>query len=142
MASQEEVACLLLQLSVTRISRQVLFPHTAHPDVRHFLLNSYETLTANRPRFRWNTEPQHTEYQRRPKYFEDYCPADFASQLRKVYPGKITLLYPHDDKMDDDPVDSEMMTVKDMVIMKLSNGICIRGGTTRILGMSLSALNS
>ena len=36
--TSQEDACLVLQLPITRKSRQVLFLHTAHPDENNFLL--------------------------------------------------------------------------------------------------------
>ena len=40
--SQEEDTCLALQLLIKRMSRQVLFLHTAHPDERNFLSQDHE----------------------------------------------------------------------------------------------------
>ena len=36
--SQEEAACLVLQLSITRMSGQILYLHTAHQDERRFII--------------------------------------------------------------------------------------------------------
>ena len=72
--------------------RQVLFLHTAHQDERTFLLKDYEILQQVDPN---SHDIQNnnilTEYQRRPKYLGKYCPVDFASQLRIVYPENVTL---------------------------------------------------
>ena len=40
--SQEETACLVLQLPITRMCRQVLFLFTAHPEERMSMLKFYE----------------------------------------------------------------------------------------------------
>ena len=46
---QEEAACLVLQMPVTRMSRQVIFLHTSPPDERTFLLKSCEILKQMNP---------------------------------------------------------------------------------------------
>ena len=47
--SQEEVGCLVLQIPITRMSRQILFLQTAGADERNLLLKDYEILQQMDP---------------------------------------------------------------------------------------------
>ena len=46
--------------------------------------------------------------------------------MKTIYPANVTLQDVYMDSTDDDPVDTEMISVKDTIIMKLSNGITIK----------------
>ena len=47
--SAQEAACLVLQLPITRMSREVVFLHTSPPDERTFLLKDFKTLQEMDP---------------------------------------------------------------------------------------------
>ena len=49
--SQQEAACLVLQMPITRMSREVVFLQTSHPDKRTYLLKNYVTLKEMHPEF-------------------------------------------------------------------------------------------
>ena len=48
--SAQDVACLVLQLPITRMSREVVFLHTSPPDERTFLLKDFKTLQEMDPK--------------------------------------------------------------------------------------------
>lgn len=79
---QEEAACLILQMPITRMSRQVIFLHTSPPDERTFLLKSYDILKEMNPESHdIQSHSILSEYEHHPKILEQYCLADFASLL-------------------------------------------------------------
>ena len=47
--SAQEAACLVLQLPITRMSREVIFLHISPPDERTFLLKDFKTLQEMYP---------------------------------------------------------------------------------------------
>ena len=57
--SAQEAACLVLQLCITRMSREVVFLHTSPPDERTFLLKDFKRLQENVSRIRGYTESQY-----------------------------------------------------------------------------------
>ena len=79
---QEEAACLVLQMPITRMSRQVIFLHTSPPDERTFLLKSCDILKLMNPEsYDIQSHTILSEYEHHPKILEQYCLADFASLL-------------------------------------------------------------
>ena len=79
---QEEAATLVLQIPITRMSREVVFIPTSHPDERTFLLKDYETLKEMNPES--HDIKSHniiSQYECRPHVLEYYCLADFTSLL-------------------------------------------------------------
>ena len=89
--SQKEVACLVFQLSLSRMSIHVLFLHTAYPDERTFVLKDYETTANGTDSPDMQSYNILSEYERRPKYLENYYLADFPSLFRIVYLANKTL---------------------------------------------------
>ena len=79
---QEEAACLVLQMPITRMSRQVIFLHTSPPDERTFLLKSCDILKQMNPEsYDIQSHSILSEYEHHPRILEQYCLADFASLL-------------------------------------------------------------
>ena len=125
--SHGEATCVVLQLPTTEMNRQTLFLHTAHLDERTFLLKDYETLPQMNPdSHNIHSDSILIEYQRRPKYLENCCLAEFASLPRIVYPVNITLEDPYDSNIDDNTLEPENVDIKDKVFMVLSNSLIIR----------------
>ena len=65
--SAQEAACLVLQLPITRMSREVFFLHTSPQDERTFLIKDFKTLQEMDP----ESEAIHShnilvEYRKRP----------------------------------------------------------------------------
>ena len=80
--SAQEAACLVLQLPITRMSREVVFLHTSPPDERTFLLKDFKTLQEMDPESEdIQSHNILVEYRKRPRCLEKYCLADFASEL-------------------------------------------------------------
>ena len=79
---QEEAATLVLQIPITRMSREVVFIPTSHPDERTFLLKDYETLKEMNPESH-DIESHNiiSQYECQPHVLEYYCLADFTSLL-------------------------------------------------------------
>ena len=122
---QEEAACLVLQMPITRLTRQVIFLHTSPPDERTFLLKSCDILKQLNPEsYDIQSHSILSEYELRPRILEQYCLADFASLLQIVYPKNVTLQDPFEDNLEDDPVDPNKKS--DHIITELSNGIVIK----------------
>ena len=124
--SQQEAAFLVLQMAVTRMSRETLFLPTSPPNDRTYLLKDYATLNTMDPEScDIQTHNIFTHYQQRPRLLEDYCLANFAADLRIVYPKDVTFPDPFDDNFDDDfPDEHNIFADKDMVTLK--NGIKIQ----------------
>ena len=123
--SQQEAAYLALQMPIMRISHEVIFIPTSHPDEWTYLLKDYETLKKMEPESNEiQTHSLLTECECHPRKFEIYSLADFASLLQIIYPKCITLQDPFDDNVDDDVCDSHGNTEKLMI--ELFNGIVIK----------------
>ena len=87
---QEEAATLVLQIPITRMSREVVFIPTSHPDERTFLLKDYETLKEMNPES--HDIKSHniiSQYECQPHILECYCLADFTSLLQIVSQKKL-----------------------------------------------------
>ncbi len=112
----QEAAYLLLQLPITRASRQVLFINTSPHDQRTFLLKSKQALEEMDPD---STEVESgnliKRYTSRPgkhgtgKILDNWCLADYASKLNVKYPQNYEEPYDtdHEDDPDDDDPDSD-----------------------------------
>ena len=79
--SAQEAACLVLQMPITRMSREVIFLHTSPPEEQTFLLKDLKALKGDPESTDIQTQNILTEYRNRPRYMEKYCLADFASEL-------------------------------------------------------------
>ena len=125
--SAQEAACLVLQLPITRMSRDIVFLHTSPPDERTFLLKDFKTLQE------MDLESEDiqshnilVEYRKRPRCLEKNCLAHFALELQIEYPKDITFDDPFDDDVDDERIDPYAMTITDEFIMEFPNGIVIK----------------
>ena len=82
--SAQEAACLVLQLPITRMSREVVFLNTSPPDERTFLLRDLKTLQEMDPESEdIQSHNILVEYRKR-----KYCLADFALELQIEYPKR------------------------------------------------------
>ena len=89
--SAQEAACLVLQLPITRMSREVVFLHTSPPDERTFLLKDFKTLQEMDPESEdIQSHNILVEYRKRPRCLEKYCLADLALELLIKYPKDVT----------------------------------------------------
>ncbi len=109
--SQEEAACMVLQLPVTRLSREVVFIHTSPPENRTFIVKDMEDLKELA-----KSNPESTDikkknlidyYACRPKQLESYFLAEFASTIKIENPDKVQPEDPYAENMDDDPEGEE-----------------------------------
>ena len=106
--SQQESAFLTMQMAVTRMSRDVSFISTSQPNDRTFLLKDYATLKDMDPEsYDIQSHNLLSEYKHRPKALENYCLADFVSELRIEYPKNVTFEDPFEDNFDDDPPNAD-----------------------------------
>ncbi|PJE78258.1 ATP-dependent RecD-like DNA helicase [invertebrate metagenome] len=135
--SAQEASYLVLQMPLTRASREVVFINTSLPKDRVFLLKSQEQL-KDLPKNSTDIESDNIikRYARRPKKLENYCLADYVSELDVKYKKpKQSLENDHNDDDDtghhsdeDDHSESESDTEfnNENTIMKLRGGITIR----------------
>ena len=80
--SQQEAACLALQMPITRMSCEVIFIPTSHPDEWIYLLKDYETLNKMEPESNEiQTHSLLTKYECHVRNLETYSLADFSSLL-------------------------------------------------------------
>ena len=130
--SAQEAAYLVLQMPLTKGSRDVLFLSTSPPDERVQLLKQKYQLEELSPD---STDIHHKNiferYAKRPKQLERWCLADYASQLEVKYPEKETpevLEEVNDDDVqasgDEESDEKEFSEHKTVVTLK--NGIVIR----------------
>ncbi|KAJ8048298.1 ATP-dependent DNA helicase PIF1 [Holothuria leucospilota] len=135
--SAQEAAYLLLQLPITRSSRNVIFINTSPPDERTFLLKSKEDLEQ--------MDPDDTDiecgniikrYSQRPHLLEQYCLADYASKINIIYPKEIQ--DPYDDCYEDDPFhmknesqdEAQFLSGQETVNVTLKSGVQIKSCST------------
>ena len=130
--SAQEAAYLVLQMPLTKGSRDVVFLSTSPPDERIQLLKQKYQLEELSPD---STDIHHKNiferYAKRPKQLERWCLADYASQLEVKYPEKETpevLEEVNDDDVqssgDEESDEKEFSEHKTVVTLK--NGIVIR----------------
>ncbi|XP_033729556.1 uncharacterized protein LOC117318706, partial [Pecten maximus] len=140
--SAQEASYLILQMPLPQASRDVVFINTSIPGERVFLLkteNEINELPEN------STDIHATSmierYSKRPKKLEQWCLADYVSQLEVTFPKDMLKPERNEEKNDDDELkndvqlntqdtsDTEMetepFTAKD-VLVTLKNGIKIR----------------
>ena len=128
----QEAAYLVLQLPVTRATRDVLFINTSSPDERTFLLKSKEMLEKLKDDSTdIGSNNLIKRYSCRPKLLENWCLADYASWLDIIYP-KENEFDPYAENMDDSPIDADTLDIcdrkdnEDVVNINLKNGIIIK----------------
>jgi len=99
--SAQEAAYLVLQLPITRSTRDVIFINTSPPEERTFLIKDKASL-KEMPEDSTDIECSNIidRYTKRPKQLQSWCLADYASKLNIVYPKKNK--DPFADNKDDD----------------------------------------
>ena len=88
--SAQEACYLVLQMPLTKASREVLFINTSPPDERVFLLKQQaklEELASDSTDIQCGNLIQ--RYAQRPSALQNWCLADYASQLYIKYPDKL-----------------------------------------------------
>ncbi len=101
--SQEEAACLVLQMPLTRMSRECVFIPTSPPDERTFVVKDAEDLKnmkADSTDIRKLNIIDH--YVKRPKKLEDFCLAEFVSVVKIIWPNDVKRDDPYEDNLDDE----------------------------------------
>ena len=125
--SQQESVFLTMQMAVPRMSRDVSFISTSQPNDRTFLLKDYATLKDMDPEsYDIQSHNLLSEYEHRPKALENYCLADFVSELRIEYPKNVTFEDPFEDNFDDNPLNADEGNALERQVLKLPNGIVIK----------------
>ena len=113
-------------MPIMRMSHEVIFIPTSHPDEWTYLLKDYETLKKTDPESNEiQTHSLLSEYEWCPRKFEIYSLADFGSLLW-IYPKCITLQDPFDDNVDDDVLDPDEST--EILVIELNYGIVSNNG--------------
>ncbi|XP_033741835.1 uncharacterized protein LOC117328415 [Pecten maximus] len=128
--SAQEAAYLVLQLPLTKASRDVVFINTSESSERTFLLKQKDSL-EQLPPDSTDIEADNVvkRYSKRPKQLQNMCLADYVSKLDIKYPKKKHI----DDEVNDDedvPLtdsDDEINNAtENCVRMELRNGIIIK----------------
>ena len=130
--SAQEAAYLVLQLPITKCTREVIFINTSHPDERPFLLKE-QAILKELPSESTDIACGNiiSRYSQRPKQLVNWCLADFASKINVTYPHQ----FPNDpfaentednifeaDASDDD-VHNDSAMISDTIDITLKNGI-------------------
>ncbi|XP_069109182.1 uncharacterized protein [Argopecten irradians] len=134
--SAQEASYLVLQMPLTRASREVVFINTSPPKDRVFLLKSQEQL-KELPKNSTDIESDNIikRYAKRPKKLESYCLADYVSELEVKYKNpkqSSDIDHNDDDTGDHAAIDNDSESDSDtefndgITIMKLRGGITIR----------------
>ncbi|XP_070548911.1 uncharacterized protein [Ptychodera flava] len=133
--SAQEAAYIILQMPLTRATRQVVFINTSPPHERTFLLKSKAAL-ENTPADSTDIESDNLikRYARRPKSLDNWCLADYASKLQVTYPKKDNSEPSHvnDDNpeivnnSDTEDLATSVIPNTDKINISLRNGITIR----------------
>jgi macrodomain Ter protein organizer (MatP/YcbG family) len=88
--SAQEAVYLTLQMPLTKATRQVVFINTSPPDKRTFLLkktSELEKMSKDSTDIESNNDIK--RYSKRPKALENWCLADYISQLQVNFPKNI-----------------------------------------------------
>ena len=87
--SAQEAVYLTIQIPLTKATRQVVFINTSPSDQRSFLLKETSTLQKMSPDSTdIEAENDIKRYSNRPRALENWCLADYVSQLDIKYPKK------------------------------------------------------
>ncbi|KAK3108678.1 hypothetical protein FSP39_013177 [Pinctada imbricata] len=127
--SAQEASYLVLQIPLTKASRDVIFINTSPPHERVLLLKQQSELEQLRPEST-DIHYQNTiaRYSKRPNQLENWCLADYASQLEIKYPeNKRTSEHSeeNDDEIEENQEDCPEFS-EDDTLVTLKNGITIR----------------
>ena len=86
----QEAVYLTLQIPLTKATRQVVFINTSAADKRTFLLKHKSALQKLAPNSTdLEADNDIKRYSRRPKALENWCLADYISQLEVKFPEKM-----------------------------------------------------
>ena len=153
--SAQEAVYLVLQMPLTNCTRDVVFINTSTSDKRVQLLKSKSVLGELPPdSTKIMSDNVIKRYSKRPKVLENWCLADYVSQLNIVYPegmktdmddevnDDISMENENDDRPDMDNEENDTLVDNnvdkcfhdDMALITLKNGIKIkRRGTYKII---------
>ncbi|XP_062616288.1 uncharacterized protein LOC134278001 [Saccostrea cucullata] len=130
----QEAAYLVLQMAMTKASRDVVFINTSPSDDRVILIKTdteLEKLTPNSTDVECSNVIK--RYAKRPKQLENWCLADYVSQLDVVFPKdnerEFTENEVNDDDQDnqsDDEDNADLDFSESDTLVTLRNGIKIR----------------
>ncbi|XP_061178430.1 uncharacterized protein LOC133187077 [Saccostrea echinata] len=130
----QEAAYLVLQMPMTKASREVVFINTSPSDDRVTLIKTdaeLEKLTPNSTDVECSNVIK--RYAKRPKQLENWCLADYVSQLDVVFPKdnekELNENEVNDDEQDnqsDDEDNSDLDFSESDTLVTLRNGIKIR----------------
>ncbi len=128
--SAQEAVYLVLQMPLTRCTRDVVFINTSPPEERVFLLKPKSVL-EELPEDSTEIVSDNIvkRYAKRPRVLERWCLADYVSQLDVIYPKSDKLLNEdiNEDDLDEKSVsDDDIDFAEDDTIVKLKNGIEIK----------------
>ena len=127
--SAQEAVYLVLQMPLTKSTRDVVFINTSSADKRVHLLKPKSVLDE--------LPPDSTDvisdnvmkrYSKRPKALENYCLADYVSELDVIYTeenNQDNIEEKHDDEMNDERSEDESFD-NSQTVMTLKNGIKIK----------------
>ena len=130
--SAQEAAYLVLQLPITKSSRDIVFINTAPENDRIILLKNKESLEALPPQSTdIEADSMIKRYSKRPKVFESMCLADYVSELEIKFPSTRKQDEVNDDQLDMLNSDSDCEVDKTDLQRKcekvqLKNGIVIK----------------
>ncbi|KAK3097672.1 hypothetical protein FSP39_011969 [Pinctada imbricata] len=128
--SAQEASYLVLQMPLTKGSRDVIFINTSPPHERVLLLKQQSDLMELSPE---STDIHYqniiARYSKRPRQLDNWCLADYASQLDIKYPEEKKKTDIQDEVNDDDlntDDDENLEFTEDDVLVTLKNGISIK----------------
>ena len=125
----QEAAYLTLQLPLTKATRKVVFINTSPSGKRTFLLkksSALEKLSPNSTNIESDNDIK--RYSMRPKALENWCLADYVSQLETQFPRKMNESESgcEDDSTDEDSEIEESFESSGKINITLKNGITIK----------------
>ena len=128
--SAQEAVYLTLQMPLTKATRQVVFINTSPPDKRTFLLkktSELEKMSKYSTDIESNNEIK--RYSKRPKALENWCLADYISQLQVNFPKNIK---ENDEQYSDNESESSASEIEEdtndgtkRIKITLKNGVTI-----------------
>ena len=123
----QEAAYLVLQMPLTKASRDVVFINTSPSDDRVILIKTdaeLEKLTPNSTDVECSNVIK--RYAKRPKQLENWCLADYVSQLDVVFPKESENTFDQTEINDDENDESDVDFNESDTLVTLKNGIIIR----------------
>ena len=115
-------------MPLTNSTRQVVFVNTSLPDKRIQLIKS-KTVLDEMPDDLTDIVAENVikRYSKRPKALENWCLADYISQLDIIYPNDDSAAKKGEDVNDDREIESDSEEFDDdLTVITLKNGIKIR----------------